>query len=145
MAILLIDDHLLRTVLAARPTRRVSNARARHELATTELYFHRLCASFARPEVAGRLSAPVAALTEDDQERFRQQLVSLPDDIISVPIRQLAWRMATLKQQFRLSTLAAEAVAAAEELGAMIAVDAADVGPAMQDAAHELGVRFIVV
>jgi hypothetical protein len=139
--VLLIDDHLLRGVLAGRPHRRVRAARTRGQLATTELFYHRLCCSFARSDIAGRLSAPVAALTPEVQERFRAQLLRLPDDIVTVPIRVLASRMAELKQQFRVSTLVSEALAAAEQLGAAIALDPADLGPRMQAAARALHLR----
>jgi len=142
---LVVDDHLLRGALTLRPARRVRAARARGELATTELYDHRLCTSLARPEVSGRLSSPVAALDEGTQARFRQHLVALPDDITTVPIRDLAWRMAVLKERYRISTLVAEALAAAETLHAGIAVDDADVGAHMQAAARDLGLRLAAV
>jgi hypothetical protein len=145
VAFLLVDDHLLRGALTARPARRVRSARLRGELTTTELYYHRLCSSLARPEVAGRLSLPVTELDDETQQQFRQQLVALPDDIMTVPIRDLAWRMATLKERYRISTLVAEALASAEYLRATIAVDVADVGPHMHAAALELGLRFAVL
>jgi hypothetical protein len=145
VAWLLVDDHLLRGALAGRPQRRVRAALSRGELATTELYYHRLCSSIARPEIAGRLSAPIAALDDAIKELFRQQLLTLPGDIATIPIRDLAWRMAVLKDRYRVSTLAAEALAAAEVLLATIAVDEADVGPKMQAAARELRLRFVTV
>ena len=145
MAFLVVDDHLLRGVLTSRPARRVRAARTRGELTTTELYYHRLCSSLARPEISGHLSAPVAVLDEAVQAQFRQQLVALPDDIATVPIRELSWRMAVLKDRFRISTLVAEALASAETLQATIAVDAADVGTQMLVAARELGIRVVTL
>lgn len=145
MAYLLIDDHLLRDALVDRPARRVRAARRRGELATSELYYHRLCASLARPDVAGRLSAPVATLDDDIQNRFRLRLLALPDDIATIPIRDLAWRMATLKQHYAISTLAAEALAAAETLRATIALDESDVGPRMLAAADDLQTPLVVL
>jgi hypothetical protein len=145
VAFLVVDDHLLRGALTLRPARRVGAARARGELATTELYYHRLCSSLARPSVAGRLSAPVAALDTETQDQFRQQLVALPGDIRTLPIRDLAWRMAVLKERYPISTLVAEALAAAEALQATIAVDEADVGPHMRSAARDLVVRLVTI
>jgi hypothetical protein len=142
VAFLLVDDHLLRGALTLRPARRVRAARVRGELATTERYYHRVCSSLARPDVAGRLSAP---LDEDTQERLRQQLVALPGDITTVRIRDLAWRMAVLKGRYRVSTLVAEALAAAELLRATIAVDEADVGARMRSAARDLALRLVTV
>ena len=143
MAPLLVDDHLLRGVLVSRPVRRARDALARGDLATTGLYYHRLCASAARPGVAGRLSAPVAELDEASRSRFLAGLLALPDEITVVPIRDLAWRMAELKLRFLLSTLVAEALAAAEYLRATIAVDEADLGRHMADAAADLGLRLV--
>jgi hypothetical protein len=145
VALLVVDDHLLRGALTLRPARRVRAARVRGELATTELYYHRLCRSLARPDVAGRLSAPVAALDPDVHEQFHQQLVALPGDITTVPIRDLACRMAVLKERYRVSTLVAQALAAAEALSATLAVDEADVGPRMRSAARDLALRLVTV
>lgn len=142
---LLIDDHLLRGALAGRPPRRVRAARDRGRLATTELYYHRLCASLARSEVAGRLSAPVMELDGAVQARFRREVVALSPDILTVPIRRLAWRMAELRHRFKLSTLVAEALASAEHLEATIALDEADVGPRMETAARELGLDLVTL
>jgi len=145
VAFLLVDDHLLRGVLTGRPARRARAARIRGELATTELYYHRLCSSLARPEISGRLSAPLAALDESVQAQFRQHLVALPDDIATVPMRDLSWRMAVLKDRFRISTLVGEALASAETLQATIALDVADVGTQMRIAADELGIRVVTI
>src|SRR3954462_4349473 len=62
VAFVVIDDHLLRDVLVGGGSRRVRAARRRGELATTGLYHHRLCASFAREPQMGRLSAPFASV-----------------------------------------------------------------------------------
>ena len=145
MALLLVDDHLLRGVLAQRPVDLARDARDRGELATTELYYHRLCASYARPEIAGRLSAPLAQFDPRARARFRERIAALPDDIISIPIRSLAWRMAEIRERFHVSTLVAEVLASAENLSATIAVDQADLGPRMQFAALELHVELVTV
>jgi hypothetical protein len=142
MGVLLIDDHLLRGALAGSPVRRVRDARRRGELATTELYYHRLCSSLARPDVAGRLSTPVARLDEATRRQFRRALVQLPEEILTIPIRDLSSRMAEIKEQFSVSTLVAEALASSEALDASIAVDRDDLGPRMSRAAESLGVSL---
>ena len=53
--------------------------------------------------------------------------------------------MAVLKERYPISTLVAEALAAAEALRATIAVDEADVGPHMRSAARDLPVRLVTV
>jgi hypothetical protein len=143
-----VDDHLLRDVLAGERAARLGGLAT--DLATTGLWLFRLNSSFAAPEVAGKLSAPVAALPEDQQDRFRQQLVVLPDDIAVLPLRQLAWPMAQLQHRHRregrqLSAAMVEALAAAHELDAAIAVSSSDVGPNLRAAAEHDGIAFHVL
>lgn len=149
MARLLIDDHLLRDLLAGGRSRALDRL-GRDGLATTGLWLFRLCSSLNHPDVAGRLSAPVAALPEIQQAEFRAQLVRLPSAIAVAPLRDLAWSMAELQARHRtegrhLSTAMAEALAAAHHFGGGIAVSAADVGPNLQAAATEDRVPFHVL
>ena len=111
-------------------------------LATTGRWLFRLSSSWAAPEVAGKLSAPVAALPIEQQERFRAQLMALPDEIAVVHLGQLAWPMAELQHRHRraghqLSAAMVEALAAAHALGASIAVSQHDIGPNLRAAAEE--------
>jgi len=106
-----------------------------------------LCSSLANPIVAGKLSAPVAALPEDLQARFRSQLTALPHEIEVLSLRELSWPMAELQQRHRafgrhLSAAMVEALAAAHELEAGIAVSKDDVGPGLMAAANEDGIAF---
>jgi hypothetical protein len=66
----------------------------------------------------------------------------LPEDVEVVPMQQLAFRMAELADHYRLSTLGAEAVAAAEHLRAPLCVWAGDDGPAIRAAAKSLKLRY---
>jgi len=143
-----IDDHLLRDVLTAeRPYDLGGLATI---LATTGLWLFRLSSSWAAPEIAGKLSAPVAALPLEQQDRFRSQLMALPDDIEVLHLRQLAWPMAQLQHRHRiqgrpLSAAMAEALGAAQALGAAIAVSHHDVGPNLKAAAEHDRVPFHVL
>jgi hypothetical protein len=119
-------------------------------LATTGLWLFRLSSAWAAPGVAGKLSAPVAALPAEQQNRFRDQLVALPDDIEVPHLRRLAWPMAQLQQRHRregrpLSAAMTEALAAATVLKASIAVSRLDVGPNLKAAAEHDGVLFHVL
>lgn len=148
MAILVIDDHLLRDVLTGE--RGDDLGALATGLATTGLWLFRLSSAWRRPQVAGKLTAPVAALPEDRQEEFRAQLVALPDAIHVLHLRQLAWPMAGLQQRHReagrqLSAVMAEALAAAHALGAAIAVSRADVGPNLRSAAEHDGIPFHIL
>jgi len=148
VATVLIDDHVLRDVLTGERNRDLGIGATR--LATTGLWLFRLSSAWAQPEVAGRLSAPVAALPPALQARFRQQLVALPDEIDVIHLRRLAWPMAELQHRHRaegrqLSAAMVEALAAAHALGAAIAVSLADVGPNLAAAAEHDGVAFHIV
>lgn len=143
-----VDDHLLRDVLTGQ--RQSDLGGLATSLATTGLWLFRLSSAWASPEVAGKLSAPVAGLPVEQQERFRAQLVALPDEIAVVPMRQLAWPMATLQHRHRrggrhLSAAMVEALAAAHALGASIAVSRHDVGPNLRAAAKLDSVAFHVL
>ncbi len=149
MAIVVIDDHLLRDVLAGqRPTD--LDGLAPDGLATTGLWLFRLCSSFADPTVSGKLSRPVALLPDELQAAFRAQMTALPDAITVVSMRALAWSMAQLQTRHRqagrnLSAAMVEALAAAHHLGGAIAVSAGDVGPNLKAAADADGISFQIV
>ena len=126
----LLDDHLLRDLLADELSEELRQVLADREPATTSLYLYRLCKSV--------VSAPGGALTGSwDAEQRRAlgvRLVTLPDDIEVVPIRVLAFRMAEIADAHRVSTLGAEAVAAAEKLMAPLCVWEGDDGPGIRAA-----------
>jgi len=146
VAVVVIDDHLLRDVLTGHRSSDLDGV-ASNGLATTGLWLFRLCSALASPEVTGRLSAPVATLPEDLQAAFRAQLMALPAEVEVVAMREIAWPMAVAQQRHRaagrpLSAAMAEAVAAAHRLGASIAVSRHDVGPNLRAAAEADGLEF---
>ena len=73
------------------------------------------------------------------------RLVALPVDVEVVPMRTLAYRMAELAGVYRVSTLGAEAVAAAEILDAPLCVWSGDDGPAIRGAMGALGQDYRTV
>jgi hypothetical protein len=141
-----VDDHILRDLLTgARPPD--LDGIAPEGVATTGLWLFRLCSSLANPIISGQLSAPVAALPEDLQARFRAQLTALPHDIEVLSLRELSWSMAELQHRHReagraMSAAMAEALAAARRLDAGIAVSKHDVGANLRAAAGAEGVSF---
>ncbi len=148
MSTVVIDDHLLRDVLSGERSRDLGGIAT--GLATTGLWLFRLCSSLAEPDVVGRLSAPVARLPVELQERFRSQVTALPDDIEVLHLRDLAWPMAQLQHRHRthghrLSAVMVEALAVAHELGADIGVSRHDVGPNLRAAARDDGIVFHVL
>ena len=103
-----------------------------------------------RPSWPGSCRSQIAALSADQQQRFRSLLVALPDAIEVLPLRGLAWPMAELQQRAPkrgslLSAAMAEALAAAHALHAAIAVSREDVGPNLQAAAEHDGIVFHIV
>jgi hypothetical protein len=148
VSVVVIDDHLLRDVLVGD---RSPDLDGRADgIATTGLWLFRLCSSFADPSVAGKLSAPVAALPDDLQAAFRAQLVALPPEVEVLSLRELAWSMAELQHRHRaagraLSAAMVEALAAAHHLHAGIAVAQRDVGPNLQAAADADDIPFLIL
>ena len=148
MVAVVIDDHLLRDVLTG--NRPADLGGIPTALATTGLWLFRLSSAWAAPGVVGKLTAPVAALSPEQQEIFCARLVTLPDEIEVLPLRQLAWPMALLQRRHRdeghpLSAAMAEALAAAHALGGTIAVSIRDVGPNLKAAAERDGIPFNIL
>jgi hypothetical protein len=143
---IVIDDHLLRDVLVGDREPDLDGLGS-GGIATTGLWLFRLCSSLAAPEVVGKLSAPIAALPEELQAAFRAQLTALPADIEVLSLRTLAWSMAELQHRHRgegrtLSAAMVEALAAAHQLSAGLAVSRHDVGPNLRAAAEADNIAF---
>lgn len=144
-----VDDHLLRDVLVGQRSHNLDGA-APDGIATTGLWLFRLCSAFADPTVAGRLSRPVASLSESLQSRFRSRLVELPLTVEVLSLRETAWPMAVLQARHRshgrsLSAAMVEALAAAHRLGGSLAVSRDDVGPNLKAAAEADGLAFQIL
>jgi len=126
----ILDDHLLRDLLADDPLPALIEVLAAFEPATTNHYLYRLCRSV--------VSAPGAALTgawpAEQRRALGARLLELPASVEVVPMRTLAFRMAEIAGGHRLSTLGAEAVAAAEHLDAPLYVWSGDDGPRIRAA-----------
>lgn len=137
----LLDDHLLRDWMARRDDALIE-AVASEPVATTNLWYVRLCKSAARATGGALLGG------WDDEERraLVAGLVALPAEITVSPMRKLAWRMGELIADHQgLSTLGAEAVAAAETLKARVLVSARDDGPGVRAACSVVGVDYGVL
>lgn len=148
MGTVVIDDHVLRDVLTGE--RRPDLDGVATGLATTGLWLFRLSSSLSDPRAIGKLSAPVMGLPADLQAQFRAQLAALPEEIEVLHLRHLAWPMAQLQQRHRvlghhLSAAMVEALAAAHQLDAEIAVSRDDVGPGLRAAAEHDGITFHVL
>lgn len=133
----LLDDHLLRDWLAG-PDAALRRAIRRDSLATTNLFYARLCKS-----AAGQLGGALLGGWEPEERgALIAALVALPDEFEVVPMRILAWRMGQLIVEHRgLSTLGSEAIAAAEYLGARVLVSSRDESPGIRDTCWSLRLR----
>ena len=137
----LLDDHLLRDWMVG-PDRELRRAVGREPRATTNLWYARLSKSAAR--AAG--GALLGDLPAAEREALVAALVKLPDDILVVPMRDLAWRMGVLVSEHTgLSTLGSEAVAAAEDLGGRVLASSRDDSPGIRRCCERLGVRYSTV
>jgi len=137
----LLDDHLLRDLLADDSSTELAEILREHEPATTNLYLYRLSRSV--------VSAPGGALTGSWPVEHRRELgrtlLALSESVQVVPMRVLAFRMAEIADAQRVSTLGAEAAAAAEHLGATLCVWEGDDGPGIRRAIDAVGAAYRTV
>jgi hypothetical protein len=134
----LLDDHLLRDWIVG-PDRALRRAVGHHDLATTNLWYARLCKSAA----GSTRGALLGRWTQDEREAIVASLIALPEQIAVIPMRELAWAMGVLvAENTSLSTLGSEAVAAADALGATVLVSARDDGPGIRRSCQSKGIRY---
>ncbi len=137
MATVLLDDHLLRDWLAG-PDAALKRAISRSVVATTNLWYARLCKS-AAGHGGGAL---LGSWSGKERDVVIAALIALPDSVSVLPMTDLAWRMGQLvHEHIGLSTLGSEAVAAAERLGARVLVSSRDAAPGIKNACGALRIR----
>ena len=137
----ILDDHLLRDLLAGDISGGLDEVLAAYEPATTNLYLYRLSKSVA----SARGGALTGGWTVEHRRSLGAKLLTLRSDIEVVPLRTIAYRMAEISTKFRLSTLGAECVAAAEHLDAPLCVWSGDDGSGIRVATIELGLDYRTV
>jgi hypothetical protein len=138
VSLAVLDDHLLRDLLADEVSTALDRLLASRQPATTNLYYHRLCKSVVSAR-GGQLTGPWST---ERRRALGRALIAVPADIEIVPMRALAFTMAELADQHRLSTLGAEAVAAALHLEAPLCVWDGDDGPSIRTAATSTGAEY---
>ena len=133
-----LDDHLLRDWLARRDEALV-DAVSGEGLATTNLWYVRLCKSAARA-TGGAL---LRGWPDSERRALIAGLIALPADVVVLPMSRLAWRMGELVADHNgLSTLGAEAVAATADLDGRFLVSMRDDGPGIRHCCLTLGIRY---
>ncbi len=141
---LVVDDHLLlRLLLDDEPHDLRPTGAA---VATTGLWYHRLCRAVADPRVVGALSRALGGVDDQVAEAATRAVVTLPEEIDLISLRALAWPMAErLAAGIRLNLLSLEALAAADHLGADICLAAVDDNAPLRAAADRRGVTVRVI
>lgn len=137
----MLDDHLLRDLLAGDLGGDLQHLLGAHQPATTNLYFLRLCKSV----VSARGGQLTGGWPAERRRALGRSLVDLPESILMVPLQALAFRMAELTGSHRVSTLGAEAVAAAEHLSGPLCVWTGDDGPGTRACAEANGLAYRTV
>jgi hypothetical protein len=133
-----LDDHLLRDVLADELSTSLLRLLSTHDPCTTNLFLFRLCKSV----VSARGGQLTGSWTPEQRLALGRKLVSVSSAIEIVPMQFLAMRMAEIAGANRVSTLGAEAVAAAEYLQGPLAVWVGDDGLGIRSAAKANHVAY---
>lgn len=144
MSVALIDDHLLlRLLLGEEPQDLRSPGTA---IATTGLWYHRLCRALADQAVVGSMSRRLGAVENDVAASALASVIELPETVELVSLRTLGWPMAELVHAgARLNLLSLEALAAARRLSAEICLAEQDDNEPLRAAASafEVTVRSV--
>jgi len=137
----LVDDHLLvRLLLGDEPTDLRSPDT---EIATTGLWYHRLCRALADQSVVGSMSRRLGAVDDNVAAGVLASVVELPESIQLISLRTLGWPMAELVHAgARLNLLSLEALAAARHLPAEIWLAEHDDNGSLRAAASRFGVTI---
>ena len=137
----MLDDHLLRDLLADELGNELRNLLDEFEPATTNYYLYRL----SRSVVSAAGGTLTGSWNEEQRRELGARLLDVPDEIEIVPMRILAYTMAEIVSVHRVSALGAEAVAAANYLGAPLCVWKGDDGPEIRAAiaTHNASYRAI--
>lgn len=139
---LLIDDHLLLRVLLDDEPAELRPQGA--VIATTGLWYHRLCRALTDQTVVGSISRRLGGVEASVAAGLIAAVIDLPDTIELLSLRSLGWPMAQLVEQgARLNLLSLEALAAAAHFGAtQICLAEVDANEPLKALSHEFGVSI---
>ena len=141
MTNVVLDDHLVRDLLANEIGPELRDILTTREPATTNLYYFRLC----RSAVAARGGALTGYWPAEQRQALGRRLIELGDIVRVLPMQQLAFEMATHAAVYQLSALGAEAIVAAKHLGAPLCVSSSDIGPRMRAAADAEHIAYLAL
>ncbi|MDE0318507.1 MAG: hypothetical protein OXH86_08095 [Acidimicrobiaceae bacterium] len=142
----LVDDHILLKLLLGEEPREL---RPRGGIvATTGLWYHRLCRALADQAVVGSMSRRLGDVSPAAAADVVAAVIELPMSIELVSLRTLGWPMGELiRDGARLNLLSLEALAAARFLDAEICCAQANENEPLMEAArkHAISVRNIQI
>lgn len=133
--IVLVDDHiLLRMLLGEEPRELRPDGGI---VATTGLWYHRLCRALADQAVVGSMSRRLGDVSPEVAADVIATVIELPSSIELVSLRALGWPMGELiRDGTRLNLLSLEALAAARFLDAEICCAQANDNEPLMEAAR---------
>lgn len=134
----ILDDHLLRDLLADDESDDLAALLVGYQPATTNLFLFRL----SRSVVAARGGALTGGWTDERRRALGAALLGSSEEVEVLPIRVLSFRMAEIAADHGVSTLGAEAIAAAEHLGAPLCVWDGDDGPRIRAGMSRLDLDY---
>lgn len=137
----LLDDHLLRDLLADDVAPALTALLATRRPATTNLYAYRL----AKSVIASRGGALTGSWTATQRGALGARLLDMRRDVEVLPMIEITFRMGEIANTHRVSTLGAEAIAAAEQLEATLCVWSGDDGPGIRAAAEATGLEYVTI
>lgn len=139
MSVVLVDDHLLLRVLLDEEPKDLRSPGA--TIATTGLWYHRLCRALADQAVVGSMSRRLGAVETRVAVGALASIVELSEMVELVSLRTLGWPMGELVHSgARLNLLSLEALAAARHLSAEICLDEQDINEPLRAAASAIDV-----
>ena len=133
-----LDDHLLRDALADELSASLTRLLSTHDPCTTNLYLLRLCKSV----VSARGGQLTGSWRPEQRLALGRKLVTVTSSIEILPMQVLTMRMAEIASAHRVSSLGAEAIAAAEYQQGLLAVWVGDDGLGIRTAAKANRVAY---
>ena len=141
MSALLLDDHLLLGVLLNDEPTSLRPAGA--ALATTGLWYHRLCRALADDAVIGPMSRRLGGVDDTVAADVLGAVVDLPDTIELMSLRTLGWPMGSPRRRGSISiSYRLRRSPAAHHLSADICLAQADENAPLRAAAKHSGVTI---
>jgi len=141
LSVVLVDDYLLLRILLddEPPDLRPAGT----AIATTGLWYHRLCRALADNAVVGAMSKRLGDVDDELAAGVLASVIELPETIDLVSLRVLGWPMAELVHAgSRLNLLSLEALAAARHLSAEICLAESDNNDPLRAAATSFDITI---